>query len=101
MARVTRDRLADADLVEIAEYIGQRSGSPDAARRFLDNLHQKLDVYATQPEMGQLHPDLGEGVRLFSFGNYVIVYRPIEDGIDVLRVFEGHRDYPSLFRPKP
>ena len=101
MARVTRDRLADADLAEIAEYIGQRNRSPDAARRFLDNLHQKLQLYATQPEMGQLRPDLGERVRLFSFGNYVVVYRPIEDGIDVLRVLEGHRDYPALFRARP
>jgi len=97
MARVTRDPLADRDLTEIATYIGEVNCSPDAARRFLDQLNEKLKLYATQPEMGELRPDLADGVRIFSFGNYVVVYRPLADGIDVLRIFEGHRDYPTLF----
>ena len=46
-------------------------------------------------------PDLGEVIRIFSFGNYVIICRPIDDGIDVLRVIEGHREFPALFGPKP
>ena len=98
MARVTRDALADRDLVEIAAYIGEVNHSPAAARRFLDRLSDKLKLYAAQPEMGERRPDLGEGIRIFAFGNYVVVYRPLDDGIDVLRVFEGHRDYPALFR---
>ena len=101
MGRVTRDRLADADLAGIAEYIGEMNHSPAAARRFLDNLNEKLQLYATQPEMGELRPDLGQHIRLFPLGNYVVIYRPLRDGIDVLRVFEGHRDYPALFRPTP
>lgn len=48
--------------------------------------------------MGELCPDLGEGIRIFAFGKYVVIYRPLDDGIDVLRVFQGHRDYPTLFR---
>jgi len=30
-------------------------------------------------------------------GNYVIFYRPIEDGIVVIRVLHGARDLPELF----
>lgn len=98
MPRILLDQQADGDLAEIAEYIGEFNHSPAAARRFLDQLDEKLRLYAAQPEMGELRPDLGRGVRVFAFGNYVVIYRPLDDGIDALRVFEGHRDYPALFR---
>jgi toxin ParE1/3/4 len=98
MGRVTLDRLADADLAGIAQYIGEVDHSPAAARRFIDNPNEKLQLYAAQPEMGELRPELGQHICVFSYGNYVVIYRPLDDGIDVLRVFEGHRDYPALFR---
>jgi toxin ParE1/3/4 len=98
MARVTLDRLADADLAEIAQSTGQARHSPVAARRLIDRLNEKLQFYAAQPEMGEVRPDLGQQIRVFSFGNYVVICRPQDDGIHVLRVFEGHRNYPTLFR---
>ena len=99
MPRVIRDIQAAADLDQIYDYIGVQNQSPRAADRFLNALNEKLQLYASQPEMGELRPDLGERIRVFPFGNYVVIYRPLEDGIDVLRVVEGHRDYPALFRP--
>ena len=48
--------------------------------------------------MGTARPDLGEDLRVFSHKRYVIVYRALADGIEVLRVVDGARDYPSLFR---
>ena len=48
--------------------------------------------------MGQRRPDLGEGIRIFAFGNYVVIYRTLDDGLDVLRVLRGHRDDPALSR---
>jgi toxin ParE1/3/4 len=98
MPRVIRDRLAVADLDEIYDYIAVQNHSPAAADRFMDELDRKLTLYASQPRMGEARADLGEGVRVFSFRkSYVVIYRPIDDGIDVLRVFHGARDYPSLF----
>ena len=101
MPPVDLDVQAVADLDAIYDYIGIENHSPLAADRFLDALGEKLGLYALQPLMGELRPDLGEGIRIFSFDNYVVIYRPTEDGIDVLRVLEGHRDYPALFRPSP
>ncbi len=101
MPRVTRDAQAVDDLDGIYDCIAVQNHSPLAADRFLDALNEKLQLYASQPQLGELRPDLGEGIRVFAFGNYVVVYRPLEDGIDVLRVFEGHRDYPALFLPPP
>lgn len=99
MARVLRDRQAIADLDAIYDYIAVENHNPQAADRFLDRLDAKLKLYAQQPELGERRPDLGEGIRVFRLGNYVAIYRPVEDGIDLLRVFEGHRDYPAMFRP--
>ena len=48
--------------------------------------------------MGELRDDLGPDIRMFAFRkNYIVLYRPLDDGIDVLRVFHTARDYPRLF----
>ena len=45
-----------------------------------------------------------QDLRIFSCGatsnprRYVVLYLPMHDGIQVVRVIEGHRDYPALFR---
>ena len=48
--------------------------------------------------MGDLREDLGEGFRSFTFRTwYVGVYRPLTDGIHVLRVFDARSDYARHF----
>jgi toxin ParE1/3/4 len=48
--------------------------------------------------MGEVRDDLGPNIRIFAFRkNYIVLYRPLDDGIDVLRVFHTARDYPRLF----
>jgi toxin ParE1/3/4 len=99
MSRVLIDRKGIDDLIGIAEHIGIEKQRPKAARRFLDQIAAKFDLYASQPELGQSRPELGEGVRTFVFKKkYVVIYRPLADGIDVLRVLHGARDYPNLLR---
>lgn len=89
---------ADQDVEDLADYIGVERGNPHAAREFLTEFYRKCEVYARQPEMGDMRKDLSEGIRSFTFKrNYVVIYRPLDDGIDVLRVFHGVRDYRRLF----
>ena len=71
--------------------------SPAAARNFIDLIRQKCDFHATQPLMAEAFPELGERVRIFSVRNYVVIHVARADGIHVLRVVDGHRDYPTLF----
>ena len=97
MARVIRTPLARQDLKEIGRHIARESRSRSVALRFLDSFQQRLQLYARQPEMGQRRPDLGAEVRHFSVGHYVVFYRPIESGIEVLRVIHGSRDIPSAW----
>jgi toxin ParE1/3/4 len=93
-ARQTPD--AREDLAEIWLYICQHDVA--AADRLLGHLHDAMDTLAANPEAGQKRPDLAEEIRFFPVGNYLIFYTPEEDGITVIRVLHGARDYPEEFR---
>jgi toxin ParE1/3/4 len=98
MARVVKHLQAIADLDVIYDYIALQKLNPTAADRFLDQLQQRMESYARQPLMGDPRDDLGPDLRSFAFRkNYIVIYRPLDDGIDVLRVFHTARDYPRLF----
>jgi len=86
---------ADQDLLEIAYYIAQNS--IDAADRFIDRIHSRLELLAESPLMGRQRDDLAPSLRSFTVGKYVIFYRPTQDGIEVIRVLHGARDIDSIF----
>lgn len=79
MGRIVRSDDAERDLDEIGLHIARGSGSLDVALRFLDKINGPCAAYARQPEMGDPRPDLGENLRLFPVGDYVVVYRPLDD----------------------
>jgi toxin ParE1/3/4 len=47
--------------------------------------------------MGREREELSARLRSFAVGNYVIFYRPAKDGIEVVRILHGARDFPPLF----
>ena len=87
---------ANADIEEIALYIFDFN--PVAAHHFLNALEETCELLAGHPLLGRLRPELGEGLRSFSVGNYLIFYTPSVLGIDVARVIYGGRDLPGVFR---
>ena len=100
MARVQRTSLARADLKQIGRHIAKESQSRETALAFLDRIAATCETLATQPDAGELCPDLGENVRRFSVGNYVVFYSPLRDGITILRVLHGNRDIPAVWRKR-
>ena len=56
-----------------------------------------FEMLAEFPEMGTSSEDLAPGLRSFPVGNFVIFYKPWDNGIAVARVLSGHRDLPRLF----
>ncbi len=88
---------AETDLGEIAYSIAVADQRPITADRIIDEIRVKVDLYATQPSAGTLRRELGQDVRTFSHKHYISAYHPIDNGIEVLRVFDGERDYPRLF----
>ena len=47
--------------------------------------------------MGRRRDELLEELRSFPVDDYLIFYRPIEGGIEILRVISGYRDLSGLF----
>ena len=95
MARVVKTPAAEVDLCDVWLHIAD--DSPTIADQFLDLLNAKCNLLATHPELGESHPEFGVRIRFLPVASYVIVYRPIEDGIELVRVLQGARDFESLF----
>jgi toxin ParE1/3/4 len=101
MSRLIRTPAAEDDLLEIAHYIAVEQSRPQTAERVIDDLIAKCGEYAISPLAGTAAPVLGADYRLFHFKRWVVVYRPITDGIEVMRIFDGARDYPRFFGAAP
>lgn len=89
------------DLDEAAAYI-QLHGTPKRAIRFLRSAESTMAMLAGMPGMGtRYEPDepLYVDLRYFPiprFRMYLVFYRPIHDGIEVLRVLHGARDLAGI-----
>lgn len=88
-------RRAVADLNEIYDFIAQ--DSPSTAISFIDLLEDECKVLAQSPKIGRLREELAQNLRSFSVGNYVIFYRPVERGIEIIRILHSARDIPNIF----
>ena len=97
MPRLIRTPAAEDDLQEIAHYIAVEQGRPQTAERVIDDLIAKCGEYAASPLVGTAAKTLGADYRLFHFKRWVIIYRPLVDGIEVMRIVDGARDYPRFF----
>lgn len=87
--RLVVTRLARADLDRIREYLNERN--PAAAKKVAATFRSRLRLLKTQPNMGRPvreRPQVRELVVLV----YVLVYRVLDDRIEVLRVWHGAQD---------
>jgi toxin ParE1/3/4 len=88
---------ASQDIESILDYIADNS-SFEAAERFLSKLNQKCSNLATFPNLGRKRNELYPSLRSFPIDGYLIFYRLIEDGIEIMRVVSGNRDLDALFK---
>ncbi len=103
--RIEKTPRAKADLVDQLEFIG--SDDADAAERFLDAAEAAFDLLARTPKLGALREYLNPkltGLRMGpirKFQRHPIFYRPIEDGIEVVRVLYSSRDIAAALDGEP
>lgn len=87
------------DLEAISGYIAR--DNPDAAHRFLLAAERAFAALASNPSLGQAypHPRYTE-LRIWPMGrrfrNYVIFYRPMDEGVEIIRVLHGARNLPEV-----
>ncbi|MEH2237100.1 type II toxin-antitoxin system RelE/ParE family toxin [Nostoc sp.] len=87
---------ASRDIENIIDFIADSSGL-DAADRFLNKINGKCNNLAMFPSMVRKRSELLPSLRSFPVDDYLIFYRPIETGIEILRVVSGYRDLDALF----
>lgn len=98
MVRFVRTRRAEEDLIEIWTFIA--SDDPTAADRLLNKIDEVCGLIAVNPELGPARPDLRPEFRYHPVGRYLIFYRTVRGGIEIVRVVHGARDLPGLFGPE-
>jgi toxin ParE1/3/4 len=90
--------LSDAavkDLNDICDYIALRN--PREASQLFDTIRQKCRLLAEFPSMGKAYEELAPRLRGIVVQNYIVLYYPREDGVDIARIFSGYQDLESLF----
>ncbi|MEI6258176.1 MAG: type II toxin-antitoxin system RelE/ParE family toxin [Planctomycetota bacterium] len=91
MSEATFSQDAEADLLDIAEFIAR--DNPMAAREWVDAVRQRCHLLSQHPLMGESRPGFGvAGCRSISVGLYVIFFRPSASGVEIARILHGSRD---------
>jgi len=83
-----------------------RKDNPDAATRVVESAYETFETLAITPTLGRPRKFRNlrlKGIRSWrvsGFNNYLIFYRSIPDGIQVLHVYHGARDIEALLDGK-
>ena len=95
MSRYIISPEAIQDLKEITNYFLEQS--LDAGDRFIVEFENKCKNLIRFPSMGRSYSEIENSLRGLPIGNYIILYRIFNDGIEIVRVVSGYRDLKSLF----
>jgi plasmid stabilization system protein ParE len=97
LSRYVLSSEALAELDDIWGYIAQ--DDIEAADRWIAKLLDACELLARNPQAGHARNDLTESSFLFwPVGKYFIIYRVLEDVIEIVAVTQGARDIPSYLR---
>lgn len=78
------------DLLDIWDYIAEDNVA--RADAFIDDVEARFRILAEQPLLGRRREELAPGLRSFPLGRYIIFYKVLPDGIEIVRVLHGSRD---------
>ena len=103
MPRVLKRAQAARDLTDHFVFLAENA-SVEVARRFLQSAQSAFGELAEMPQIGASrtfqNPRFA-AVKMWpirGFERFLIFYRPLTNGIEVLRVVHGARDIENLFR---
>lgn len=97
MSKICRFTVpASRDLEAIIDYVAEQS-SVDKSEVFLNKVNKKCQRLVQFPGMGRRRDELAAGVRSLPVESYLIFYRSIEEGVEILRVVSGYQDLETLF----
>lgn len=88
-ARLTAD--ARQDVQALLDYYKNRR-EPDAARRIMANLRKTYRFLSDHPFLGDPRDDLAIDLRCGFAGTWLVFYRPVPSGIQILRILSSSRE---------
>lgn len=97
---IFRRPQADFDLIEHAAYLSKDGF--DIAERFIDAAEAAFTQLAKMPRIGanrQFNNPKLRGIRFWpipNFEKFLIYYRPLKNGVEVLRVLHSAQDTRSI-----
>ena len=94
MPRLLRTPQVEEDLEETWLYVAE--DDPTAADGLLDEFEETLQILARHPQLGPARPDIARDLRYFPVRNYLLLYRQIPNGIELVRVIHGARRIQDL-----
>lgn len=94
MGYFTRTAKAEEDLIEIWMYVA--NDNPEAADKLIEQIDAKCQMLADNPAIGQARSDIASGLRYFPARNYLILYRQLNEGVEIVRIVHGARYLPNI-----
>lgn len=95
MSRYIISPAAIRDLEEITDYFATRN--VDAGDRLLNEFTKKCRYLTQFPHIGRTYREIRPYLRGVLMQNYIIFYRNINDGIEIMRIIKGDRDLEAIF----
>ncbi len=85
--------LAEADLIELYDYIAAEAGHRIAGD-YIDRIEAACMGLATFPERGRRRDDIRPGLRVMGFERRAtIVYQMTKKDVVIVRIFYGGQDF--------
>lgn len=88
---------AKQDLLDIWLWIARDNAA--LADVVLDRLEQRANKLSQHREIGMARPEIGEGARGLVVERWLVLYRLVDGGVQVVRIVDGARDLRRLGWP--
>lgn len=100
--RATFLRRANRDINQIAEWVAEEARSRRVGEEFAARLRARCHHLATLPgTLGASRDELGADLRGVPWRGYLILFRYLDDRLQVVRILHGMRDLPNLVTQEP
>lgn len=88
-----RLRLAASEDLIAIYGTGRRRFGQSQARSYHRSLEAVFDLLAENPLLGRERAELQGGVRIHPHKAHIVVYRVVDDGVEILRVRHSREDW--------
>jgi toxin ParE1/3/4 len=85
---------AREDLLDIWLYIDAQNSH--VADQVYDRIEKSCQLLRDHPQLGPARPEIAEDARVLVIERWIALYRLTDDGVQVVRIIDGARDFTKL-----